>query len=59
MNREMRSVRKALRGTVAEKAETLRVKVRELEATLGYLKEAWSTPLNRLCRAHAARVQER
>ena len=30
--------------TVAKKAETLRVKVRELEETLGYLREAWSTP---------------
>ncbi len=39
------NMRKALRATVAEKVEPLRVKVRELEATRGYLREAWSTPL--------------
>ena len=38
-------MRKALRATVTEKAEQLRVKVRELEDTLTYLREAWSTPL--------------
>jgi hypothetical protein len=30
---------------VADKAEALRVKIRELEVTRGYLREAWSTPL--------------
>ena len=30
---------------MAEKVEPLRVKVRELEAVRGYLKEAWSSPL--------------
>jgi len=38
-------MRKALRATVVEKAEALRVKIRELEETRGYLREAWSTPL--------------
>lgn len=41
----LNKMRKMLRGTVAEKAETLRVKVRELEETRTYLREAWSTPL--------------
>ncbi len=38
-------MRKVVEATVAEKVEPLRVKVRELEATRGYLREAWSTPL--------------
>ncbi len=38
-------MRKVVEATVAEKVEPLRVKVRELEAIRGYLREAWSTPL--------------
>ncbi len=38
-------MRKVVQATVAEKVEPLRVKVRELEATRGYLREAWSSPL--------------
>lgn len=38
-------MRKTLRASVEAKAEPLRVKVRELEAIRGYLREAWSSPL--------------
>jgi len=47
----LRKMRKTLRTNVAEKAEMLRRKVRELEDTRTYLREAWSSPLVYLNRA--------
>jgi len=55
----LKKMRKGLRETVAEKAETLLQKIRELEATRGYLREAWSTPLvylNRITLMNAERA---